>query len=78
MPTTAYRGEDLFYDKQAPDRFVARCTRDIGAAAGACIYDRMVGSANITVAVLRAWIEEWRAVLTAIDSIVDRMQPSSH
>ena len=31
---TPYRGEDLFYDTDAPDRFIARCTRDVGPRAG--------------------------------------------
>jgi hypothetical protein len=75
---TAYRGEDLFYDQQAPDRFVARCTRDNGPAAGSCLYERLVGSVNITVRFPRAWIDEWRSVLNAIDTIIERMQPSAH
>jgi len=75
---SAYRGEDLFYDRQAPDRFVARCTRDSGLAAGSCLYERLVGSVNITVRFSRAWLDGWPAVLTAIDTIIDRMQPAAH
>jgi len=74
---SAYRGEDLFYDRQAPDRFVARCTRDSGPAPGSCLYERLIGPANITVRFSRAWIADWRAVLTAIDNIIDRMQPAA-
>jgi len=75
---TPYRGEDLFYDKQAPDRFVARCTRENGPAAGSCLYERFIGSANITVRFSRAWIDDWRTVLTAIDNIIEHMQPAAH
>ena len=74
---SAYRGEDLFYDRQAPDRFVARCTRDNGPAPGSCLYERLLGPANVTVRFSRAWIDDWRTVLTAIDTIIERMQPAA-
>lgn len=73
-----YRGEDLFYDRQAPDRFVVRCTRDNGPVAGVCLYERLVGSVNITVRFSRAWIDDWRTVLSSIDNIIDHMQPAAH
>jgi hypothetical protein len=75
---TPYRGEELFYDAQAPDRFIARCTRDAGPTPGNCLYERFIGSALVTVRFSRAWLNDWRAVLIGIDDVIDRLQPAGH
>jgi hypothetical protein len=75
---TPYRGEDLFYDASTPDRFIARCTRDAGPAPGSCLYERFIGSAGITVRFSRASLDDWRAILTASDELIDRLQPAGH
>jgi hypothetical protein len=72
---TPYRGEELYYDPQAPDRFLARCTRDAGPAPGSCLYERFIGSDVLTVRFPRALLTDWRAVLNAIDVVIDRLQP---
>lgn len=73
---TPYRGEELFYDVQAPERFIARCTRDIGPAQGNCLYERFLGTTVVTVRFSRAWLADWPGVLKAIDGIIDRLQPA--
>jgi hypothetical protein len=72
---TPYRGEELYYDPQAPDRFMARCTRDAGPAPGSCLYERFIGSDMITIRFPRAQLTDWRAVMDGIDTIIDRLQP---
>ncbi|MGZ3410274.1 MAG: hypothetical protein ACXWJW_00660 [Xanthobacteraceae bacterium] len=75
---TPYRGEELFYDTEVPDRFITRCTRDAGPAQGNCLYERFIGSDVITVRFSRAWLADWRAVLNRIDVVIDRLQPAQH
>jgi hypothetical protein len=75
---TPYRGEELFYDAAAPDRFVVRCTKTVGVAPGSCLYERFIGSADITVRFSREWLDDWRAVLAGIDDVINHMEPAGH
>jgi hypothetical protein len=74
-PDTPYRGEELYYDPAAPDRFLARCTGDSGAAPGSCLSERFIGSDTVTIRFPRTLLGEWRDVLNGIDTIIDRLQP---
>ena len=49
------RGIVLRYE--APERFITRCTRDVGPAQGNCLYERFIGSDVITVRFSRAWLD---------------------
>jgi hypothetical protein len=73
---TPYRGEDLLYDASAPDRFLVRCTRDTKLVRGTCIYERFFGTADMTVRFERAWLSDWRAVLSGIERLTEQLQPS--
>lgn len=64
---TPYQGEDMIYDPQAPERFIVRCTRTDGPALGTCLYERRIGGADVTVRVLRDWLDDWRPLATGID-----------
>jgi hypothetical protein len=75
---TPYRGEELFYDAAAPDRFIVRCTRKVGPTQGSCLYERFLGAASITVRFSRDWLDDWRKVLAGIDEIIDGLQPAAH
>ena len=71
-----YRGEDLVYDPAAPDRFLARCTRNgKGATRGTCLVERRLGEADITVRFPSDWIADWRNVCDGIDRLVAQMRP---
>jgi hypothetical protein len=74
---TPYRGEDLFFDTRTPERFIARCTRDAGPAAGMCLFERDVGSTIITVRFSRTWLNDWQTLVSGIDGLIEKMQPVS-
>ncbi len=48
-----------------------RCTRDgHSAAIGMCLYQRRVGSADITVRFPREWLKDWSSVLSGIEHLL--------
>lgn len=65
-----YRGEDLLFDNDDPERFLTRCTHDGPVAMGMCLYQRRIQSADITVRFPRAWLSDWRNVLSGIDRLL--------
>jgi hypothetical protein len=73
---TPYRGEDIFFAADHPDRFFARCTRTVGPTAGSCILERNVGQADLTARFSRDWLADWQKVATGLDQIVDRLRAS--
>lgn len=67
---TPYQGEDLIYDHTAPERFLVRCTRDSDLTPGACLYERFVGAASITIRFPREWLPEWRTLAQDFERLV--------
>ena len=65
-----YRGEDLVYVADAPERFFARCTRQAGIVAGNCIVDRSIGGAVVTLRFARDWLKDWREVAAGLDRLM--------
>ncbi len=74
---TPYQGEDLIYDPSAPERFAVRCTRTQGPALGTCLSERRIGGADVTVRVLRDWLEDWHAVAGGIDKLLAGLRGSA-
>lgn len=75
---TPYQGEELLYDNDNPERFLARCTRDgHSAAIGMCLYQRRIGAADITVRFPRAWLADWTNVLRGIDRLLTSLRISA-
>ncbi len=68
-----YQGEDLIYDPAAPERFLLRCTRQIGSTPAMCLHERRIGGADMTVRFPRAWLGDWRAVADGIDRLIARL-----
>ena len=69
-----YRGEDLILDRAAPDRFLARCSRDGGGELrGVCLSERRLGAADITLRFPRDWIARWRDVANGIDRLIAQL-----
>jgi hypothetical protein len=67
---TPYEGEDLIFDAAAPG-FLVRCTRNGPAPLpGVCLQERRIGSADVVLRFLRAWLEDWRAVAANIDRLI--------
>jgi hypothetical protein len=68
-----YQGEDLAFDPSAPDRFLARCSRNTSTR-GTCLAERRIADAEVTVRFPRDWISDWRNVAEGIDRLVMGMQ----
>jgi len=74
---TPYQGEDLLFDPDAPERFIVRCTRETSATPGACLLERQIGTAELTVRFPREWLETWPAVSGSIDQLLERLAVKS-
>jgi hypothetical protein len=73
---TPYEGEDLVYDESAPERFVARCSRSTSTLTpAACLLERFVGQANVTVRFPREWLADWRALANGLDRLIAELRP---
>lgn len=70
-----YRGEDLVYFAEAPERFFGRCTRQSGVVAGNCIVDRAIGGAVVTLRFARNWLNDWRGVAAGFDRLMTQLHP---
>jgi hypothetical protein len=75
--TSPYRGEDLAFDANAPERFLARCSHNgSGPTRGTCLAERRVGEADVTVRFPSDWIADWRNVANGIDRLIGQLRPS--
>ncbi|HWC93974.1 MAG TPA: hypothetical protein VG475_12780 [Pseudolabrys sp.] len=72
---TAYAGEELIYDTQAPEYFFARCSRHGVNNAGMCLLERRLGEADLTFRFPREWLADWRSVAAAVDKLMARLHP---
>jgi hypothetical protein len=74
---TPYAGEDLVYERTAPDRFVARCSRHGIGNSGICLLEKRVGSADVTFRFPREWLNDWKSVAAGIDKLLARWRPAA-
>ena len=72
---TPYRGEQLAFDAEAPDRFLARCTLKGVEGAGTCLLERRIGGADITVRFPRTALDDWRGAASGVDRLLVRLHP---
>jgi hypothetical protein len=73
---TPYQGEDLIYDAAAPENFLVRCSRNrAGSTPGTCFYVRRIGEADVTVRLLRDWLNDWRSGADNIERLMTRLRP---
>jgi hypothetical protein len=73
---TPYAGEDLVFERAAPDRFVARCSRHGIGNSGICLMEKRVGAADVTFRFPREWLGDWRSVAAGIDKLIARWRPN--
>jgi hypothetical protein len=72
-----YQGEDLVMDPEAPDKFVARCSRSgHGGTPGICLVQKRIGGADVTVRFPRDWLSEWQYVARGIEHLLASMRPA--
>jgi len=70
-----YQGENVVFDAQAPERFLARCARTVNPLApGTCMAERRIGDADVTARFPREWLANWRDVEAGLEKLVGQMQ----
>ena len=57
-----YQGEDLVFESNAPEHFLARCSRKGVTNTGVCLLERRIGNADITFRFPRDWLPDWENV----------------
>jgi hypothetical protein len=71
---TPYEGEDLVYLADKPEQFFARCSRAVRTVPGACIHERSLDAAEITLRFPREWLQDWRNVAAGFDRLVAQLR----
>lgn len=72
---TPYQGEELVFESQAPEHFLARCSRAGVINSGTCLLERRIGNADITFRFPRDWLNDWKSVAAGIDRLQARLHP---
>jgi hypothetical protein len=72
---TPYQGEELVLEQQAPEHFLARCSRKGVTNSGTCLLERRIGNADITLRFPRDWLSDWKSVASGIDRLIARLHP---
>jgi len=67
---SAYLGEELIHDPAAPERFLLRCSRQVGSTPAMCMHERRIGGADITIRFPREWLTDWGAVADGFDRLI--------
>jgi hypothetical protein len=73
---TPYQGEELVFESQAPEHFLARCSRRGVINSGSCLLERRIGNADITIRFPRDWLGDWKNVASGIDRLMTRLHPA--
>ena len=71
-----YKGEELVFEQQNPEHFLARCALKGVGNSGECLLERRIGNADITFRFPRDWLRDWRTVAAGIDKLLARLHPS--
>jgi hypothetical protein len=74
---TPYQGEELVFESDAPEHFLARCSRKGVVNSGTCLLERRVGNADITFRFPRDWLRDWKNVAAGIDKLLARLHPAA-
>jgi hypothetical protein len=72
---TPYNGEELVFEQQMPEHFLARCSRKGVVNSGTCLLERRIGKADITFRFPRDWLSDWKTVAAGIDKLLARLHP---
>jgi len=70
---TPYQDEELAFESAAPTHFLARCSRHGITNTGACLLERRIGNADITLRFPREWLTDWERVGAGIDRLLARL-----
>ena len=71
---TPYAGEELAFESNNPQHFLARCSRHGVVGSGGCLLEKRVGEASLIFRFPRAWLDDWHGVAKGIDTLMARLQ----
>ncbi len=74
---TPYKGEELVFESQAPEHFLARCSLKGVNNSGGCLLERRIGDADITIRFPRDWLNDWKTLAQGIDGLMARLHPDA-
>lgn len=75
---TPYQGEDVVFDAEAPERFLARCARTMNPLTpGTCMAERRIGNADVTARFPRDWLENWRDIEAGLERLIAQLRPAA-
>lgn len=74
---TPYKGEELVFESQAPEHFLARCALKGVNSSGGCLLERRIGDADITFRFPRDWLNDWQTLARGIDELTARLHPAT-
>lgn len=72
---TPYKGEELAFESEAPDHFLARCSLKGVRSSGGCLLERRIGDADVIFRFPRDWLNDWKALARGIDELTARLHP---
>jgi hypothetical protein len=73
-----YQGEDVVFDAEAPEKFLARCARTVNALTpGTCLAERRIGDTDVVARFPRDWLESWRDVEAKLGQLIDRLRAAA-
>lgn len=74
---TPYKGEELVFESQAPEHFLARCSLKGVNGSGNCLLERRIGDADITIRFPRDWLNDWQNLVRGVDGLLARLHPET-
>lgn len=74
---TPYNGDDLVFESNAPEHFLARCSRKGVTNSGVCLLERRIDNADITFRFPRDWLTDWQTVAGNVDKLLARLHPAN-
>ena len=66
--------EELAFESNNPQHFLARCSRHGVVGSGGCLLEKRVGEASLIFRFPRAWLDDWHGVAKGIDTLMARLQ----
>jgi hypothetical protein len=72
-----YQGEDVMFDAEAPEKFLARCARTVNPLTpGTCLAERRIGEADVIARFPRDWLANWRDVEAGLERLIGQLRPA--
>jgi hypothetical protein len=72
---TPYAGEELIFESNNPQHFLARCATHGVIGSGSCLLEKRIGEADLTFRFPRDWLRNWQQVAHAVDTLMARLHP---